>query len=238
MQTSLWGDGNGIGVTEIAQPFNHHLTIGQGRRTAHDPLRRDRTRGEDISLVEEPSAPGDTTLVEEFDHLLRLARSGDTSAWSHLYDELAGPVLGYLRVRGAAEPEDLLSEVFLSMVRGLHGFQGDSRQFRSWVFTIAHRRLIDERRDRGKRPIELRGDFDPLVADEDPATEVIDRLTDEEIIGLLDTVTPEQRDVLLLRLLAGLTIDEIATVLGKTKGAVKALQRRGLLALQEILTSQ
>jgi RNA polymerase sigma-70 factor (ECF subfamily) len=77
-----------------------------------------------------------------------------------------------------------------------------------------------------------------LVADEDPATEVIDRLTDEEIIGLLDTVTPEQRDVLLLRLLAGLTIDEIATVLGKTKGAVKALQRRGLLALQEILTSQ
>jgi RNA polymerase sigma-70 factor (ECF subfamily) len=106
------------------------------------------------------------------------------------------------------------------------------------VFTIAHRRLIDERRDRGKRPIELRGDFDPLVADEDPATEVIDRLTDEEIIGLLDTVTPEQRDVLLLRLLAGLTIDEIATVLGKTKGAVKALQRRGLLALQEILTSQ
>jgi RNA polymerase sigma-70 factor (ECF subfamily) len=77
-----------------------------------------------------------------------------------------------------------------------------------------------------------------VVADEDPATEAIDRLTDEEIIGLLDAVTPDQRDVLLLRLLAGLTIDEVATVVGKTKGAVKALQRRGLLALQEILTFQ
>jgi RNA polymerase sigma-70 factor (ECF subfamily) len=225
-------------VTEIAQPFNHHLTIGQGRRTAHDPTRRDRTRGEDVSLFGELSAYRDRTLVEEFDHLLRLARSGDKSAWSQLYDELAGPVLGYLRLRGAAEPEDLLSEVFLSMVRGLHGFQGDSRQFRSWVFTIAHRRLIDERRARGKRPIELRDDLEPVVAGEDPATEVIDRLTDEEIIGLLDAVTPEQRDVLLLRLLAGLTIDEIGTLLGKTKGAVKALQRRGLLALREILTVQ
>jgi RNA polymerase sigma-70 factor (ECF subfamily) len=237
MQLSLLGDGNGIDVTEIAQPFNH-LTIGQGRRTAHDLPRRDRIRREDVPLVEEPSVSADTTILEEFNHLLAQARSGDTSAWSQLYYELAGPVLGYLRARGAAEPEDLLSEVFLSMVRGIHGFQGDSRQFRSWVFTIAHRRLIDERRARGKRSIELRGDLEPVVADEDPATEAIDRLTDEEIIGLLDAVTPEQRDVLLLRLLAGLTIDEIATVVGKTKGAVKALQRRGLLALQEILTFQ
>ena len=231
MRLFLLGDGNGTDVTEIAQPFNQ-LTIGSGRRT-HDRIRTD-----GVSLVEGPSTAADTTLLDGFDHLLRQARSGDTSAWSHLYEELAGPVLGYLRARGAAEPEDLLSEVFLSMVRGVHGFRGDSRQFRSWVFTIAHRRLIDERRARAKRPIELRGDLEPVVADEDPATEVVDRLTDEEIIGLLDAVTPEQRDVLLLRLLAGLTIDEIATVVGKTKGAVKALQRRGLLALREILTFQ
>jgi RNA polymerase sigma factor (sigma-70 family) len=144
--------------------------------------------------------------------------------------------LGYLRVRGAAEPEDLLSEVFLHMVRGLHTFEGDNEQFRSWVFTIAHRRLIDERRARSRRPVELREDLESALVAEDAATAVIDRLTDEEIIGFLDALTPEQRDVLLLRLLAGLTIDEIARALGKTPGAVKALQRRGLIALQENLS--
>jgi RNA polymerase sigma-70 factor (ECF subfamily) len=122
------------------------------------------------------------------------------------------------------------------MVRGLHTFEGDSQQFRSWVFTIAHRRLIDERRARSKRPVELREDLESAVVAEDPATAVMDRLTDEEIIGFLDALTPEQRDVLLLRLLAGLTIDEIARALGKTPGAVKALQRRGLIALQENLS--
>jgi RNA polymerase sigma-70 factor (ECF subfamily) len=225
-------------VTDITEPFNrsHHQRIGSGRRIAHDPSRLVRTRREDVALVEEPIVSPDTTILDEFGELLTLARSGSTWAWSQLYAGLAGPVLGYLRVRGAAEPEDLLSEVFLHMVRGLHTFEGDSQQFRSWVFTIAHRRLIDERRARSKRPVELREDLESAVVAEDPATAVMDRLTDEEIIGFLDALTPEQRDVLLLRLLAGLTIDEIARALGKTPGAVKALQRRGLIALQENLS--
>jgi RNA polymerase sigma-70 factor (ECF subfamily) len=197
-----------------------------------------RTRSEDVALVEEPSASQDTTIPDEFGHLLSQARSGSTWAWSQLYAGLAGPLFGYLKARGAAEPEDLLSEVFLQMVRGLHAFEGDSQQFRSWVFTIAHRRLIDEWRARSTRPVELREDLEPAVFAEDPANAVIDRLTDEEIIGFLDALTPEQRDVLLLRLLAGLSIGEIARALGKTSGAVKGLQRRGLLTLQENLSSQ
>ncbi|HVR79844.1 MAG TPA: sigma-70 family RNA polymerase sigma factor [Acidimicrobiia bacterium] len=227
-------------MTDITGPFNrsHHQRIGPGRRIARDLPRSARTRREDVAVVEEPVESRHTTTPDEFGHLLSQARSGSTWAWSQLYDGLAGPLLGYLRVRGAAEPEDLLSEVFLQMVRGLHAFEGDSQQFRSWVFTIAHRRLIDERRARSKRPVELREDLEPAVVAEDPATTVIDRLTDEEIIGFLDALTPEQRDVLLLRLLAGLTIDEIARALGKTPGAVKALQRRGLLTLQETLSSQ
>jgi RNA polymerase sigma-70 factor (ECF subfamily) len=227
-------------VTDITEPFNgsHHLRVGHGRRIAHDPPRWIRARREDVAVVEEPFVSRDATLLGDFDNLLSQARSGSTWAWSQLYAELAGPVLGYLRVRGAAEPEDLLSEVFLHMVRGLHAFEGDSQQFRSWVFTIAHRRLIDERRARGKRPVELREDLEPAALGEDPATAVIDRLTDEAIIGLLDALTPEQRDVLLLRLIAGLTIDEIARAVGKTPGAVKALQRRGLLVLQEKLSAQ
>jgi RNA polymerase sigma-70 factor (ECF subfamily) len=226
-------------VTDITEPFNRsHQRIGPWRRIAHDLPRRARTGREDVAVVEEPFASRDTTTPDEFRQLLSQARSGSTWAWSQLYAGLAGPLLGYLRVRGAAEPEDLLSEVFLQMVRGLHTFEGDSQQFRSWAFTIAHRRLIDERRARGRRPVELREDLESAVVAEDPANAVIDRLTDEEIIGFLDALTPEQRDVLLLRLLAGLTIGEIARAWGKTPGAVKGLQRRGLLTLQENLSSQ
>jgi len=227
-------------VTDITEPFNRslHQRIGPWRRIAHDPPRLARTRPDDVAVVEEPLSSTETTVPDEFGYLLSQARSGSTWAWSQLYARLAGPLLGYLRVRGAAEPEDLLSEVFLHMVRGLHAFEGDSQQFRSWAFTIAHRRLIDERRARSRRPVELREDLEPAVVAEDPAVTVIDRLTDEEIIGFLDSLTPEQRDVLLLRLLAGLTIGEIARALRKTPGAVKALQRRGLLTLQEILSSE
>jgi RNA polymerase sigma-70 factor (ECF subfamily) len=228
-------------VTDITGPFNHphySLRLGRGRLTDRDHSPSVRAWWNDGPTAEAASASTDPSLTEEFDRLLLLARSGSTWAWSQLYAELAGPVLGYLRLRGAAEPEDLLSEVFLAMVRGLDSFVGDSRQFRSWVFTIAHRRMIDERRARGKRPVELRGEVEPAIAAEDPATQVIDRLTDEEIIGLVNALTPEQRDVLLLRLLAGLTIGEIAAAVGKTTGAVKALQRRGLQALQEKLFPQ
>jgi RNA polymerase sigma-70 factor (ECF subfamily) len=228
-------------VTDITEPFNRphrYLRHGHRKRIHPDPPRWVRARVEDVSTLDEPSASLPTTPSEEFDYLLTLARTGSTWAWSQLYGELAGPVLGYLRLRGAAEPEDLLSEVFLHMVRGLPSFQGDTEQFRSWVFTIAHRRLIDERRARSKRPVELRDDVEPSAVVDDPAIEVIDRLTDEEIIGLLNALTAEQRDVLLLRLLAGLTIDEIAVAIGKTPGAVKALQRRGLFALQEKLADK
>ncbi|MGH8915146.1 MAG: RNA polymerase sigma factor [Acidimicrobiia bacterium] len=226
-------------MTDITEPFgrSHRLKLGHGRLTTYDTPRSARARRDGAPIAEERGGPPEPALLDDFDRLLRLARFGNTWAWSQLYAELARPVLGYLRVHGAAEPEDLLSEVFLHIVRGLDTFEGDSRQFRSWVFTIAHRRLIDERRARGKRPVELRENVEPSDAAEDPATKVIDRLTDEGIIGLLESLSPEQREVLLLRLLAGLTIDEIATAVGKTPGAVKALQRRGLLALQEKLTA-
>jgi RNA polymerase sigma-70 factor (ECF subfamily) len=211
-------------VTDVTGgAFDRSLRVRYGRR----------------GVIELPrSVASQTPVTDGFHQLLSLVRTGNAQAWAQLYAELAGPVLGYLRARGAAEPDDLLSEVFLHVVRGVHSFDGDRQQFRSWVFTIAHRRLIDERRARGKRPVELRDDLETEVLAEDPAILVIDRLADEEILRMLDALTSEQRDVLLLRVLAGLTIDEIARVIGKSPGAVKALQRRGFLVLQETLSVQ
>ena len=172
---------------------------------------------------------------EPFESVLAAAQAGARWAAGRLWASLAPAVVGYLRAQGAAEPEDLTSEVFIGVFRSLGTFSGSEEQFRSWVFTIAHRRLTDERRRVGRRPPPAWG----LDAEEGPPAasaehDALRRLSVERVRVLCDRLVPDQRDVLLLRLVGGLTVDEVAAALGKSEGAVKALQRRGLVALRKI----
>ncbi len=143
-------------------------------------------------------------------------------------------MLGYFRARGATEPEDLLGEVFLQVARNLSSFSGDAAGFRSWVFTIAHRRMIDERRARSHQPLELVADPESEPS-WDPAVIVLDRLGTERIAATLKCLVPNQRDVLLLRIIGGITVEEVAAILGKSTGAVKALQRRAVQTIKRNL---
>jgi RNA polymerase sigma-70 factor, ECF subfamily len=95
------------------------------------------------------------TIGPGFPGLLAAARAGADWAFEVLYRDLAPSVIGYLRGQGAPEPEDTASEVFVGMVRNIGSFEGDERAFRTWVFSIAHRRLIDQRRRRARRPEEI-----------------------------------------------------------------------------------
>ncbi|MGH2781800.1 MAG: RNA polymerase sigma factor [Thermoleophilaceae bacterium] len=178
-------------------------------------------------------------LGERFDRTLAAARAGDEEAWTQLYRELAPPLLGYLRGKGAPEPEDLLGEVLLQMVRDLERFEGGERSFRAWVFTIAHHRMLDAQRRRGRRPVEPVADEDLLrrTATADLEEEALARVRAGELGRVLDGLTPDQRSVLLLRVFGELTVDEVARVLGRRPGAVKALQRRALAAVQRALGS-
>jgi RNA polymerase sigma-70 factor (ECF subfamily) len=104
------------------------------------------------------------------------------------------------------------------------------------VFTIAHNRLTDERRRAARRPVRADQEVpETLAAAFDAEDEAARRLATERVRRLCDGLAPDQRDVLLLRMLADLTIEDIATALGKTPGAVKALQRRGLATLRRQL---
>ena len=87
-----------------------------------------------------------------FDDVLAAAQTGAAWAFEVLYRDLAPVVTGYLRLHGAAEPDDLASETFIGVFTGLAGFSGDEDALRSWVFTIAHRRLVDDWRRRSRRP--------------------------------------------------------------------------------------
>jgi RNA polymerase sigma-70 factor (ECF subfamily) len=169
-----------------------------------------------------------------FDDVLAAAQAGAAWAFEVLYRDLAPVVTGYLRLHGAAEPDDLASETFLGVFTGLAGFRGDEERLRAWVFTIAHRRLVDDWRRRSRRP-QLADDAGDVAADavggdvEDDALIRVGADTVERLCGLLPA---DQRAVLLLRILADLTVEQVAEVLGRSAGSVKALQRRGLRTLK------
>ena len=177
-------------------------------------------------------------IGEGFDDVLGAAQTGAAWALERIWKAYAGRVAGYLRLQGAAAPDDLTSEVFLGAFRTIGTFRGDEAAFRSWLFTIAHRRLQDGRRSVARRP-----QPQPIGAHEPPPTgsaevEALRREAEARVRRLCDRLVPDQREVLLLRLVGGFTVDEVATALGKSPGAVKALQRRGLAVVRKILLAE
>ncbi len=173
----------------------------------------------------------------DFAAVLAAAQANDGWAFERLYYTLAPTVAGYLRLQGSPDPEDLANEVFLSAFRSIGSFSGDEDHFRSWVFTIAHRRLTDERRRLGRRPrLADHGASGPSqVSGGDVEEEALRRLATERVHRLCDGLAPDQRDVLLLRMVSGLSIEQAAEALGKSPTAVKALQRRAVAALRRSL---
>jgi RNA polymerase sigma factor (sigma-70 family) len=175
-----------------------------------------------------------------FDEVLAAAQRNERWALEHIYRVLGGVVTGYLRSQGAVEPEDLTSEVFVAVLRNLGRFRGDEAGFRAWVFTIAHRRLLDERRWQARHPaVALDGDREAhLPAADDVAEAALASLAVARVRDLCGRLAPDQRDVLLLRLVGRFTVDEVADLLGKSPGAVKALQRRGFRAVARLLEGE
>ena len=175
-----------------------------------------------------------------FPEVLAAARVRAPWAFEAIYRDLAGPVTGYLRLHGAAEPDDVASEAFISVLTGLESFAGDEAGFRAWVFTIAHRRLVDEQRRAGRRPATT-DDGEAALLERcggDAEEDALVALGVQRVRDLCSRLSPDQRSVLLLRVLGDLTVEQVAAVVGRSPAAVKALQRRGLLALSGDVVTQ
>lgn len=163
--------------------------------------------------------------------LVTRAKAGDHSAVTQIYERYAAPIYRYIYFRvGEAElAEDLQAEVFLRMLEGLHRYEDRGWPISAWLYRIAHDRTVDtmrRRRNRQHVPLETWGG-----CCDGPENAVSAQLDYEELTRTLCDLTDEQRQVIYLRFMADMSIQEVAQKLGRTEGSVKALQHRGLQSL-------
>lgn len=169
-----------------------------------------------------------------FEELLTAAQAGEAAGFDGLVRLLHRRLLAFTRARRAADPEGLANDVLARMCATISSFEGNEAQFRAWVFAIARNRLIDDHRLSLRR---VKTDNLPTedLAARLPAEQTLDELDQRERVEhLLASLTEEQRDVVLLRVLGGLSVDETAAVVGRRPGAVRALQHRALRQLRHL----
>lgn len=175
-------------------------------------------------------ATPDVMNADSFDEVLRAARNGDGGAFAVLYELMNRRVHAFVSYRGATDPEAMVSDVFVKVFTNLNDFEGNAVQFAAWVFQIARNTLIDESRARKRRPTETVLDRrdEPHRSHGDVELDALGGMGTAWVLEMLEPLTPEQRDVVVMRVVSDLTIEAIAELLGKRVGAVKALQRRAL----------
>lgn len=178
-------------------------------------------------------------MTASFPEVLQAARLGADWAWAVIYRDLAPLLLGYLRLRGARDPEDVMGEVFYDLARRIGSFDGDEAAFRSWVFTTATRRLIDEHRRNKRRREDVRAlPSLPDVIGGDVEEEISAALLDPRVEAALASLSEEQRAVLYLRVQVGLSSEEVGAALGRRPATVRTLQRRALMVLRQELSPE
>lgn len=176
------------------------------------------------------------TIGLDFDSVLLAAQEGGEWAFAVLYRDLNPRLVRYLGAKAPGMGDDLAAETWLAAARNLASFQGDEAAFRGWLFTIARRRLVQHWRDSARRPSTPSDpeSFTELKASDDPETEGMAGVSARETARAIAAALPaDQADVVLLRMLAGLDVDQVAEILGKRPGTVRVLQHRALRRLSE-----
>jgi RNA polymerase sigma-70 factor, ECF subfamily len=173
----------------------------------------------------------------EFPDVLDAAAGGDEEAFGRLWRDLQPRLLRYFMVAAPAVAEDLASETWLGVVRGLGRFRGNEPAFRAWVFTIARHELLDWRRRAARRATEdlpANGLADQPAPD-DPAAAALEGLSTRSALAQVATLPADQAEAIMLRVVAGLGVERVAAIMGKRPGTVRVLTHRGLRRLAERL---
>jgi RNA polymerase sigma-70 factor (ECF subfamily) len=189
-------------------------------------------------LLTGPRLQPATRSQGDFEAVVVAAAGGEHEALTALFRAYQPMLLRYLRAQAPQVADDIASEVWLAVARHLPRFTGDERGFRRWFFTIARCRLIEHRRKQARRrtdPVEpdRMDGHDPRPDGADPATLVVERLSAQQAVAaIVADLTPDQAEVMLLRVIGGFEVAEVARILGRTDTSVRVLCHRALRRLE------
>lgn len=176
--------------------------------------------------------------VQDEETLVKLAQRRDEQAFSRLYEAYFDRIYRYIAIRigDKTEAEDMTQQVFLKSLQSISSYKWTGKPFSAWLFRIAHNQVVDHLRKKTKRatvPIE---EVPPIVAPgRDPEEMVEMKLDVEQVARATRELTEAQREVISLRFAGGFSIAEVAQTMGKSQGAIKALQHSAILALRKKL---
>ena len=169
----------------------------------------------------------------EFAATLAAAAAGDEAAFAVLWRDLQPPLRRYLGLLAPGWADDLASETWHDVVRGLRRFSGDEAGFRAWLFSIARHRAVDWLRRESSRPatpVPVEDLVDRHGA-EDTEAAALEAVSTAEALALLARLPPDQGEVVALRVIAGLDVARVAEITGRRPGTVRVLAHRGLRRL-------
>ena len=187
------------------------------------------------------SSAEDAATASRLIALVELARSGDKEAFGQLYDHYQPSVYRFLyyRVGSMTLAEDLTAETFFRALRSMHSFRWQGKDFGAWLMTIARNLTADHFKAGRTRLEQTTEDMQTLDTTSDgPEIEVLSSLTNEALLRALGELPTEQRECLIMRFLQGLSIAETAEILGRSSGAVKQLQLRGVRNLAKLIPAE
>lgn len=180
----------------------------------------------------------DKQLLEDDLALVQRAQSGDAEAVGALFDKHYRTMFRYfyVRVRQQQLAEDLAGELFTRMVHYLPSFEPTAVPFRAWLFRIAYNLTMDHFRVLNGKPLEPLEQAQAVAQPEqNPVRQVEQQMTNQTLLASLETLVPEQRQVIILRFLLGLSLQETAVIMERSLSAVKAMQHRGLKIMRASL---
>lgn len=172
----------------------------------------------------------------EFPDVLAAAQAADEAAFARLWRDANPVLLRYLHVlAGPAWAEDVASDTWLHVVRGIAAFHGDERDWRAWIVTLARRRAIDAGRVRQRHPSVAwqPGDEPPPSAAAEAVA--LEQLDTHAALALVAQLPPQQAEAVVLRVVAGLEPAQVGALLGMSAGTVRVSVHRGLKRLAQLL---
>ena len=175
--------------------------------------------------------------MQDEESIVRRAQQRDEEAFTQLYEANFDKIYRYvaLRIGDKTEAEDMTQQVFLKALQSLSSFKWRGISFSAWLFRIAHNQVVDYLRKKTKQATTLL-DESLVSSNSDPQLVAEHKLDIEQLLSATKRLTEAQREVLSLRFAGGLPVAEVAKVMGKSQGAVKALQHSAIGALRKVLS--